>query len=52
MPLINESLALLPLGLETFVKHAVTGYVRGSIGYDWAENGVVTLKIDPTRLSF
>ena len=34
------------------VEHSVTGHLRGSIDYQWAEDGViVTLKIDPARLA-
>jgi len=34
------------------VQRSVTGHLRGSIGYDWAEDGlVVTLKVDPERLA-
>lgn len=35
-----------------FVERSVTGHLRGSIDYQWAEDGViVTLKIDPARLA-
>lgn len=34
------------------VQRSIAGALRGSINYDWAKEGlVVTLKIDPTRLS-
>ncbi|MBW8284024.1 MAG: PAS domain-containing protein [Rhizobium sp.] len=34
------------------VERSVTGHLRGSIDYQWAEDGViVTLKIDPARLA-
>ena len=34
------------------VQRSVTGHLRGSIDYDWAEDGlVVTLRIDPDRLA-
>lgn len=34
------------------VERSVSGHLRGSIEYDWAENGVViTLRIDPVRLA-
>ncbi|MDP2410707.1 MAG: HWE histidine kinase domain-containing protein [Pseudolabrys sp.] len=34
------------------VERSVTGRLRGSIHYDWNENGVVvTLKVDPIRLA-
>lgn len=33
------------------VERSVTGHLRGSIDYDWAEEGVVvTLKVKPERL--
>ncbi len=33
------------------VERSVAGHLRGSIDYNWAEDGVViTLKVDPTRL--
>jgi two-component sensor histidine kinase len=46
----------LPLGQGGYgnklVERSVTGHLRGSITYDWAEKGlVVTLKADPERLS-
>lgn len=34
------------------VERSVIGHLRGSIGYDWAEGGVVvTLKVNPERLA-
>lgn len=34
------------------VERSVTGHLRGSIAYDWAEDGVVvTLKVDPELLA-
>lgn len=34
------------------VERSVIGHLRGSIGYDWAEDGVVvTLKVNPERLA-
>jgi two-component sensor histidine kinase len=34
------------------VQRSVTGHLRGSIQYDWAEDGlVVVLKVDPERLA-
>ena len=34
------------------VERSVTGHLRGTIDYDWAEQGlVVTLKVDPERLA-
>ena len=34
------------------VERSVTGHLRGSINYDWAEQGVVVnLKVDPERLA-
>ena len=34
------------------VERTVTGQLRGTIHYDWAEQGlVVTLKVDPARLA-
>ena len=34
------------------VKRSVTGHLRGSINYKWAEDGlVVTLQVDPERLA-
>ncbi len=34
------------------IERSVTGPLRGSIDYDWAEEGVVvTLKVDPARLA-
>lgn len=34
------------------VERSVTGHLRGTITYEWAENGiVVTLKVDPERLA-
>ena len=34
------------------VERSVTGHLRGSIDYQWAEDGViVTLKIEPARLA-
>ena len=34
------------------VERSVTGHLRGSIDYDWAEDGVVvTLKVNPVRLA-
>lgn len=34
------------------IDRSVTGQLRGSINYDWAEDGViVTLKVDPARLA-
>lgn len=34
------------------VERSVTGHLRGSIDYEWAEDGlVVTLNVDPQRLS-
>ncbi len=34
------------------IKRSVTGQLRGSIDYDWAEDGVVvTLHVDPDRLA-
>ena len=37
---------------SNLVERSVTGQLRGSISYDWAERGViVTLKMDPQRLA-
>lgn len=37
---------------STLVERSVTGHLRGSIDYDWADDGVViTLKVDPVRLA-
>ncbi len=34
------------------VDRSVTGHLRGTIDYDWAEQGiVVTIKVDPERLA-
>lgn len=34
------------------IERSVTGHLRGSIGYNWANDGVViTLKVDPDRLA-
>jgi hypothetical protein len=34
------------------VERSVTGHLRGSIDYNWAEDGVVvTLKVSPERLA-
>ncbi len=34
------------------IERSVAGHLRGSIKYDWAEDGVVvTLKVDPARLA-
>jgi two-component sensor histidine kinase len=34
------------------VERSVTGHLRGTIGYDWAEQGlVVTLRVNPDRLA-
>jgi two-component sensor histidine kinase len=34
------------------VERSVTGHLRGSIKYDWAEDGVViALKVSPERLA-
>lgn len=37
---------------SALVERSVTGHLRGSIAYDWAEDGVVvTLKVNPDRLA-
>ena len=45
-----------PIGAGGFgsklIERSVTGHLRGSIDYDWAEEGVVvTLQVDPQRLA-
>jgi len=50
-PKVTSPKAMAGYG-SRLIDRSVTGHLRGSITYDWAEDGViVTLKVDPARLA-